>query len=838
MPTPMTGPLRVAPLALALSALVACNGEADKPAPERGGEAPPEQATAPAAAKAPAPDTSGYQLPPNDVVRIVDAKPTPSAWVGPRGKWLFVLERASMPSIATVAEPFERLAGLRIHPGHNARRSLRRNSGLRFRNLTDDTEIQAKLPEGSQIGRTTTSPDGTHVALALVTEKGHEPWVVEVATGAARRLLDRTLNDVLGTPMRWMPDSSGLVVRLVPSNRGAPPAAPTVPRGPVVQDTTGAKAQNRTYQDLLTNPHDEARFQFFATSELALVDAKSGAVKSLGKPDLYAEADPAPDGKHILVERLKAPFSYAVPYYRFAHTVEVWDTAGKAVHTVADLPVADSVPIQGVPTGPRSVGWQPHHEATLVWAEALDGGDPNREAPHRDKLLQHAAPFSGSPTELTKVQHRFNGAQWTTNKDEVLVSEYDRDRRWLTTRIHSPGADPRVLFDRSRNDQYNNPGRPVSTVLADGQSVALVEDGHLYLSGAGATPEGDRPFLDRMKLADGTKTRLFQATAEAYASFVDFAGEATGADRPFVIRRESPTTPPNYFTVAGETEKKLTDFPDPHPQLTGIEKRLLTYKRRDGVPLSGTLYTPPGWDGKTRLPLFVWAYPREYNDKGTAGQVRAQPNRFTRLGGTSPLMFLTQGYAVLDGAAMPVVGDPKTMNDTLIPQLVSAAQAAIDAAVDAGVADRDRVAVGGHSYGAFMTANLLAHSDLFRAGIARSGAYNRSLTPFGFQSERRTLWEATDAYINVSPLFAAADLNEPILLIHGEADNNSGTFPIQSKRLFHALKGLGGTARLVMLPHESHGYRARESVLHTLAASFEWLDKYVKNPSSPVVAEK
>jgi dipeptidyl aminopeptidase/acylaminoacyl peptidase len=386
-----------------------------------------------------------------------------------------------------------------------------------------------------------------------------------------------------------------------------------------------------------------------------------------------------------------------------------------------------------------------------------------------------------------------------------------------------------LLFDRSRHDRYGDPGRPVQVTLACGTRVVKVEDGSIYLAGSGATPEGDRPFLDRMKLEDKSTERLFQATAESYASFVDFVGDK-GA---FVIRRESPKDPPNYFLVEDGKERALTEFPDPHPQLTGIEKKLLTYKRRDGVPLSGTLYLPPDWDGETRLPLLVWAYPIEYRDKKTAGQVRARPNRFTRLAGTSPLMFLTQGYAVLDGAAMPVIGHPETMNDTLIPQLVQAAKAAIDAVVKEGVADRDRVAISGHSYGAFMTANLLAHSDLFRAGIARSGAYNRTLTPFGFQSERRTLWEGRDAYIKVSPLFSADKIDEPLLMFHGEDDNNSGTYPLQSKRLFHAIKGLGGTARLVMLPKESHGYRARESILHVLAESFEWLDTHVKSPKKP-----
>jgi dipeptidyl aminopeptidase/acylaminoacyl peptidase len=811
----------------AVFGMIACQPQ---PTPEIRRSPPTPRAKAPHEREAEAPvDTSGYRLPPREVVKIVDAEPTPMVRVGPKGQRMMIAPYRSNPPIAVVAEPFLRLAGMRIHPDLGARRQLRYSTAYTFQTIADGTKVEAELPGGARIATSTWSPDGTKVAAAIVGKNGLEPWLIEVRTGEARRLVERRLNNVLGSPMRWIPGSKGLLVRLRPEGQGAPPEPSPVPRGPVIQDTAGEKAQNRTYQDLLQNADDEASFVHFATSVLAVVDVKSGTVTTLGEPGLVADAAPAPDGSHVLAETIHEPFSYQVPYYRFPHTIEVWNASGKKIHTVADLPLMDAVPIEGVPTGPRSAEWQPFHPATLQWVEALDDGDPKKKVPHRDRIMRHAAPFQGEPEEITKIEHRYRGTDFTERKDEMFVTEYDRDRRWLTTRWHAAGAEPKVLFDRSRRDRYGDPGRPVHITLECGTRVVKVEDGAIYLAGSGATPEGDRPFLDRMKLEDMSKERLFQATAESYAYFVDFAGEE-GA---FVIRRESPKDPPNHFLVEDGKERALTEFPDPHPQLTGIEKKLLTYKRRDGVPLSGTLYLPPGWDGETRLPLLVWAYPIEYTDKKTAGQVRARPNRFTRLAGTSPLMFLTQGYAVLDGAAMPVIGHPETMNDTLIPQLVQAARAAIDAVVKEGVADRERVAISGHSYGAFMTANLLAHSDLFRAGIARSGAYNRTLTPFGFQSERRTLWEGQGAYIKVSPLFSADEIDEPLLMFHGADDNNSGTYPLQSRRLFHAMKGLGGTARLVMLPNESHGYRARESILHVLAESFEWLDTHVKNPKKP-----
>ncbi len=593
-------------------------------------------------------------------------------------------------------------------------------------------------------------------------------------------------------------------------------------------------AQTATYQDLLKSPRDEELFRHFATSQLARVDAISGAVEPVGEPALISMADPSPDGKFLLVTTLKGPFSYRVPYPMFARTISVLDATGKLVRTIADLPIADDTPRQGVAKGARMVQWQPLEPAKLIWAEALDGGDPTRKVPHRDLLLTLAAPFQGEPAELTKIQHRFAGLDWTAKPSVALLTESDRDRRWRTTsRVDLARPDERrVIFDLSINDAYNNPGNPVDQVRPDGQ-VTLLQDGdEIYLAGLGASESGDRPFLDKLDLNTLKKYRLFRSSETGYESFESFVGSSRSK---IVTRRESKTEPTNYFIVdlANGDRTRLTDFQDPAPELTGLTKELLKYRRADGVPLSGTLYLPPGYQAGTKLPLIVWAYPLEYSDAATAGQVRGSTQRFTQLRGDSPLFFLTRGYAVLMDATMPVVGDPETMNDTYVDQIVASARAAIEAVDARGVIDPKRVGVGGHSYGAFMTANLLAHSDLFAAGIARSGAYNRTLTPFGFQSERRTFWEAPDLYMKMSPFTHAHKINEPILLIHGEADNNSGTFPIQSERLFQAIKGNGGTARLVMLPHESHGYRARESVLHVLAEMFDWADQHVKNRETP-----
>jgi dipeptidyl aminopeptidase/acylaminoacyl peptidase len=811
---------------------LACTRESPEVEPSSPGKrlAPAAATVAPAPQPAALAGASSYKLPPPDVVALVDGPATPEAHTSPDGARVLLARPEPHPSIATVARPFARLAGNRIDTARSAMRRTRFYDDLSLLDVASAQTRSVTLPEGLPFAASW-SPDGARIAVTIASHERLDLVVIDAGT-ATSTVVASSVTDVLGPVARWLPGSQELIVRLIPPQRGAPPPAPVVPDGPIVEETSGRAAQNRTWQDLLRGPHDEALFEHYATVQLARVGTgEAGAPPvPIGPPGTYDDVVPSPSGEYLLVVRVRRPYSYAVPVERFARVVEIWDRDGTLVHTLDDQNAAEDIPIEGVRTGPRMIEWVPNRPHTLAWAEALDGGDPKKEVPHRDKLLLADGPAWPSTREVAKVQHRLSRVDWLERGSEALLSEYDRDRRWTTTwhvDVDAPAAAPKKLFDRSVRDAYSDPGDPVHRVLANGHAVVRVDDGAIFLRGEGATPQGDRPFLDRFALDGSGKERLLSSPADAHAEFVAFVTGKSGDA--WLVRRESPDVSPDLWVSEGGSERQLTHFPDPQPQLRGVGKKILKYARQDGVELSGTLYTPPGWKPGTRLPLVVWAYPLEYNDKDTAGQVRAAPNRYTRATGTSPLTFLAQGYAVLDGAAMPVVGHPETMNDTLLAQLVMSAQAAIDAAVAEGVADPDRVGVGGHSYGAFMTANLLAHSDLFRAGIARSGAYNRTLTPFGYQSERRTLWEAPQTYVNVSPLVAADKLDEPILLVHGEVDDNSGTFPLQTERLFHALKGTGGTARWVVLPHEAHGYAARESVLHVLAEQIEWFDKHVKN---------
>lgn len=777
-----------------------------------------------------------YQQPPKAILDVLRAPPTPQFQLGPARDYALLLEPLRYPPIAELAQPMLRLAGLRINPRTNGPHTGFSFASFTVLRIADGTHTKLALPPGAKPGRPEWSPDGRYFAFPITTATAIELWIGEAATATVRKLPGVTLNAAYGDPLQWMPGSRELLVKLIPAARGKPPARPAAPLGPNVQETSGKAAPVWTQQDLLTSPHDEDLFDYYAASQLAVVDVAGGKATLIGKPAIFQTASPAPDGKHLLVARLHRPYSYLYTSASFPKEVEVWDRTGKVVHKLASLPLADTVPPDGVPTGPRSYHWRPTAPATLVWTEALDGGDPKRKVPHRDRLLMLAAPFSGQPVEVIKTEHRLMGTYWGERNGLLQVGDFDRDRRWRRSFLLNadrPSEPPRLLFSLSMRERYKNPGSPVFRTLPSGHRVMLQHGDSLYFTGEGASPEGDRPFLDRLDLKTLKTERLFRCEPAAYEEVEALLSDDAAR---FVTRRESPKDPPNYFvrTLSGSAPKPLTRFPDPAPALRGITKRLVTYQRPDGVQCSLTLYLPPGYKEGTRLPTVVWAYPLEYTDPGTACQVAGSTQRFTTIGSTSHLFFLLEGYAILDNATMPVVGDPLTVNDTYVEQIVSSAKAAIDKAVELGVTDPDRVGVGGHSYGAFMTANLLAHSDLFRAGIARSGAYNRTLTPFGFQSERRTLWEAPETYIKMSPFMNAHKLKEPILLIHGEADNNSGTFPIQSERLYAAIQGTGGTARLVLLPFEAHGYRARESVLHTLAEMLEWGARWtVDKPAAP-----
>ena len=656
-----------------------------------------------------------YKKPPQEVIAMVESPPPPLTSLSPDRTVMILSTYEIMPSIAYLAQPLLRLAGTRITPLNNSRQQTFFLTSVQIKNVKNGKIIPVELPEDAQLGFPEWSSDGSWLAFPRFRDIGVELWAVEATTGKVKKLMGPTINAVLNSGFTWLPDNRHILAYTIPKGRGNPPEKPAAPVGPNVQEAAGKFAKVWTYQDLLETAYDEELFAYYGTSQMMKIDVLSGKAEPLGEPAVYSYADPSPDGRLLLVNKIKKPYSYSVPYYFFMHNLEIWDMDGRLVHMLAEVPLADDVPMRGVPKGIRSVAWRALKPATLIWVEALDEGDPETTVPHRDKLMTLSAPFTGEPEEVKRIVHRYAGIDWLQTSGLAFLTEYDWKRRWRTTyfiNVDDPTREPKKIIDLSINDRYNDPGRPVYTNTSTGEIVVLQDEDWIYLSGSGANPEGERPFLDRVNFKTMEKERIFESGERSHESFIDFVGKSRDH---IITSYQSKTEPPNYFSIDLKNNQRtaLTEYKDPAPQMTGMIKKLVKYKRDDGVDLSGTLYLPPDFKEGRRLPLVFWAYPLEYSDPSVAGQVRSSPNRFTFFRSTSQLFFVTQGYAVLDGAQLPIVGDPKTMNDTFIEQIVSGAKAAIDHLDALGIIDPKRVGVGGHSYGAFMTANFLAHCDLF-----------------------------------------------------------------------------------------------------------------------------
>ncbi len=794
-------------------------------------------------------EPSAYQLPAASLQAIVDAPRPPQLLLSPQRNLAALMQMPSLPSIEQVAQPELKLAGVRIHPLTYSASRFQFGSDISLLNVSNRTEMRITgLPKKLQIAHTSWSPDQRHLAFTQVVEKGVELWLIDIEKKQARRASTQMLNTVMSNGFEWLPDSQQILIHLKPAKLSAPPSTVEIPRGPNVQqsDASGKQRHLRTYQDLLKNPQDARMFEHYASVQLGLLNM-AGRVRPIGKPALYMDTQISPDGKYLLSHTMQTPFSYAVPFYQFAQKIEIFDWQAKLQHAFPAIALVEGLPAgsDAVVPGMRAVQWRADAPASIVWAQAQDGGDPNREAKVRDKVFSLAAPFSGEAKTLAQLSMRLQHIYWGRNDLALVVESWRKTRREKTWRIEPEQGDAgktQLVFDRSSEDRYNDPGRPVTKRDANGkvrlQFIAAngPQANSILLRGDGASKEGDQPFLDSYNLDSASSKRLFQSAAPYFERVMAVLNDSGSQ---FLQTREAPDEQPNYYlrdTASLDKIQALTNFPHPYPQLKGVKKEVVRYKRQDGVSLSADLYLPPNYDAKRdgRLPLLMWAYPQEFKSNDAASQVTGSPYRFNAISANGALPFLAQGYAVLDHPAMPIVGEAgKEPNDSYLPQLVSNAQAAVDEVVRLGVADKHRIAIGGHSYGAFMTANLLAHTRLFAAGIARSGAYNRTLTPFGFQAEDRSFWKAKEVYQAMSPFNYAEQIKDPLLFIHGEQDNNSGTFPMQSERMFQAVKGVGGITKLVMLPNESHGYRARESMMHMLAETSAWLDKYVKNAIPP-----
>lgn len=794
-----------------------------------------------------------YKLPPKEILDVMRAPSIPYPSMSPTLDRIMLITMEDYPSIARVATPFLRLAGVRIEPKNRSRHDTPGGYGIpacvRKLELVDVKDGKLKVIDTSKLACAEApvwSADGKSFFIINKTMSAVELWIGDIKTGGIFQIPHLQLNPMFNEEVQWMPDQKNLLVKLRPIKQSAPPKSDESSVGPSIQESNGQNGLSSTYEkrDTLNNKADEKLFDYYGASQLAVVNIQTRSVKRFGLVALFEKIRPAPDGTHLLVTEITKPYSYLVTAERFPKKVQVLNISNlqkNSVQPIATLPLADRVPIHGVPVGPRSFSWHPHEPATLFWAEALDGGDWNVKVPARDKVMVLKTPFSTPAVEFLQTEQRFAGFDWLEETDQVLLNEYDENRHWRKTfiiKLSDSNHEKRILWDLSTDEEYANPGTPEPKILKNGFSVLRQNQKSIYLSGSGSSPEGDRPFLDKLDLTTLKSQRLFRSAKQEYEWFLSFIDNE---DKSFLTWHQTPESVPNVYKrkldkqISGAQGEaiftsnfaQLTKILDPAPQIRSIKKQIIKYKRADGLDLSFTLYTPPGYKSGTRVPAILYAYPLDYAEASKAGQLTGSQFTFTRL--RSYRLLLLAGYAIIDRAAFPIVGDPKKAYDTYTEQLVADAQAAIDQAVKSGVVDRNRVGVTGHSHGALMTVNVLAHTELFRAGVATSGSYNKTLTPFGFQSERRSVWQAPEVYKKVSPFFYADKIKKPLLIMHGADDANPGTTPMQASFLYEAIRGNGGTVRLVMLPHEPHWYTARESNEHEVFEMLSWFDKYVKD---------
>ncbi|WP_422859327.1 prolyl oligopeptidase family serine peptidase [Flagellimonas sp. S174] len=788
-----------------------------------------------------------YQKPSKEILELVDAPLAPSVRISDDGKYMVLLYRDYYKSIAELSEKELRLAGLRINPKTNIGSRTNYYNNIKIQEIGGDEVIQVKnLPENSRLANFNWSPDQSMIAVTNTTSKGVEIWVLDLKKAEVTRLTNANVNANMRDVINWFKDGKSILVKMLPNDRQElVNVSEAVPNGPTISSNDGKKAQNRTYQDLLKNPNDEFNFEQLARSELFKVGL-DGSMTKWKEAAMYSNISFSPDGNYVMVTHVDKPFSYLVPYYRFPSKTNIYNSDGTLVSNLLEVPLIEDLPkgFMAVRMGMRSVSWRDDKAASLIYVQALDGGDPENEVEYRDEVFQLEAPFNDQGKSLLKLKNRYYQIEWG-NENMAIAYDYWWNTRNLKGYLFNPSnasKEPQIIEDRNYQDVYSDPGSFVTKRNKYGTDVLAMDGNSVYLLGDGFTKEGQFPFVDKMDLSTLEKTRLYTSKLEGKKE--DLVDYNTEKDE-LLVRIESSNEYPNYYyksLIKRKGPVQLTNFENPFKSLQDVHKEVITYKRDDGLELNGTLYLPVGYnkESKEKVPMILWAYPREFKDKNSASQNTQNPNEFTYPFWGSPIYWVTKGYAVLDDAAFPIIGEgDEQPNDTFRKQLVANAKAAIDAVDEMGYIDRNRVAVGGHSYGAFMVANLLSHSDLFAAGIARSGAYNRTLTPFGFQSEERNYWEAPEVYYTMSPFMHADKMKTPLLLVHGEADNNSGTYPMQSERYFNALKGLGATVRLVILPKESHGYRAKESILHLLWEQDQWLEKYVKQKTDkPLLPKK
>ncbi len=780
-----------------------------------------------------------YQKPPKEILELVDYERAPQVRMDSKKEYMILTYRNTYSSLEELNQTEMRLAGLRINPITNISTSANYSNNLKIRKLSEMNDIQVTgLPADPKIANLQISPDEKRFIFTNTTQTGVELWVLDVATASARKVSSKLVNANMENPVSWLKDSKCVLVRVLPEHREKLLEDRfDLPAGPIISESEGRESQNRTYQDLLKNRRDELNFETLMRSELYLFNIETGESRKFMDGAMYVGESISPDGNYVMITTIERPYSYIVPMNRFPQRSVVYTIEGGFVKLVNDIPLTEVTPkgFSATRTGKRSMNWRADKPATLFFVEALDGGDPSTKQDFRDELFIWDAPFNTEPKSVVKVPQRYSRVFWGNDNYAILTDNWNETRNTRTYLINpsDPSVKPVMLWDRNSQDIYSDPGTIFMKRGDFGTNVISIENDNIYMIGDGFTKDGQFPFIDEMNLKTLKKRRIYQSPyTDKKEDIVSIEDLKKGQ---ILVMIQSKNEFPNYYMrnikKKGDNITQLTFFKNPFESIAGVHKEVIKYIRNDGVELSGTLYLPVGYDmnKKEKMPLLIWAYPREFKDAASASQSNHNPNLFTTPSYGSFIYWVTRGYVVLHDAAFPIVGEGSSEpNDTFIEQLVANASAAIDAVDKLGYIDRKKVAVGGHSYGAFMTANLLSHCNLFACGIARSGAYNRTLTPFGFQNEQRNYWDVPEVYTKMSPFMNAGKMKTPILLIHGEADNNPGTFTLQTERYFQALKGLGAPARMVILPKESHSYVAKENILHLLWEQDRFLEKHLK----------
>jgi dipeptidyl aminopeptidase/acylaminoacyl peptidase len=728
----------------------------------------------------------------SDIEHLLEAEPLPPVVVDPTGRYAVLVHERQLLPMGRLAEPAIELAGHMINPLTGAAHAPLDYYGLTLIDLGSREQIPLVLPRDAVFGYPKWAPDGSRFAFTLTRSRGTELWIGEPGEARAR-LLASAIDGARGSPCVWTADSRRLLCRFVAfrDNRRVFDAIADRLAGEALPGEPTILSEGQTKRLLET--------------QLGLVDSVSSQRYSIGAPAAFESVVPAPGQAFLLVTRIAEPYPQVTGLNVAERVVEIWDRFGRLVRRL--------------PTRARAVEWRASKPATLTWVEQRDDAD---------HIMVLAPPYSGSPLEAFELPNRFSGLRWIGDSSAALVSDYDSSRRrtdlWYVD-FDATDSAPRLVTGYSSDSAR----LPLMTTDSRGFATLRAYGNGFYLRGEELDGPRRRPFLEHVALDTGTRRRVWQAGEEGFEGLV----EILSPDAQLLLtRRETSTAPPNYFVSASTrpVHWPLTHFEHPAPPLAAAHHVRLEYRRDDGVDLAASLYLPPGYQRGSPLPLVLWAYPRQIS-AGDAAKIIGAEGTFMTFARAFRLFFLLRGYAVLDDVSMPIIGSEGEANDTFVEQVVANAAAAIDAAESTGLIDAKRVGVAGHSYGAFMVANLLAHSRLFAAGVAMSGAYNRTLTPFGFQTERRTLWQATETYLAMSPLLYSDNIEAPLLLVHGLKDDNAGTSPQQSLQFYQAIRGNGGDVELLLLPWEGHSYRGRESVLKTAAQMLRWFDDHLKEPA-------